>query len=229
MRQQLSSDDFSDFDKKKTQINSFLQLLIDKHQSHSAIQYSLDPACYRFENHTINMSLIELKTESIEELLWTVAHEYRHHLQFKGKVCPEYREHYLTHYNKLKQCKDSIKINSCSLILIPALIFLLKDFPILMLFINLPILASFLFFVNRPGVELYIWMNDQKNTNFNKLLERDADNFANEEVGTGYLVWGKHINEPDFDSEKTNHPSHKERFITALKFKINPQIFSFIE
>lgn len=216
-------------DKKKVQIEAFLQLLIEKYQSKTQIVYSLEPASYRFENNSINISLIELKTESLEELLWTVAHEYRHHLQFKGKVNSAFQEHYLIHFKKLKQCKDSIKRNSYSLALIPISILLLKDFPIILLLMNLPILATFLFFVNSPGIDLYLWMHDKKNLDFSKKLEKDADHFANKEVGTGYLVWGKYSSDPDFDSEKTHHPSHKERFIDSLQFRINPQIYDFIK
>lgn len=214
---------------KQIRIKNFLEFLIKKHNSSTHIIFSNEPPSYRFEDKIINISLIDLKNETLSELLWTVAHEYRHHLQYMGKVSPEIRTHYVTRLDKLKQCKDSIKKNSYSLLLIPIMIAVLKDYPLLMFLFNLPILTIFLFFVNRPGIDFYIWLSDQKILEFEKSLERDADLFANQEVGTGSLVWGKYQSDPDFSVEKTQHPSHKERFLTALKYKINPQIYEFLD
>lgn len=213
---------------KQEKIKNFLNFLIHKYNSPTNIQFSLEPASFRFEENTINMSLIELKNDSIEELLWTIAHEYRHHLQFMGKVNNEFKNHYLTRLFKIKQCKDSIKRNSYSLLLIPIMIGIFKDFPILMLCMNLPIITLFLFFVNKPGIDLYLWLSDESNLKFEKKLEKDADFFANCEVGTGNLVWGRFKDDLDFSESKTQHPSHEERYLESLKFKLNPQIVPFL-
>lgn len=216
-------------DFKKAQIKNFLDYLCFNHNTQVNLEFGFHNACYQFEEKVIMFSLLDLKNETIEELLWTLAHEFRHHLQYEGKVSAEIQNHYLTKLNKFQQCKDSIKLNSYSLTIIPFLLLAFKEFPLLMLLINLPILTILVFFINKPGVDLYIWLSHRSNLEFEKMIEKDADNFANLEVGTGVLVWGRYKDDDDFDEEKTQHPSHKERYLESLKFTVNPQISQFLK
>lgn len=215
---------------KKEKLQEFLEFLCQKHNTSVDLVFEIESACYRFEEKIIHIPIEDLRTESLKELLWTLAHEFRHHLQFEGKVNPEIFKYFQEKLEKITQCKEASRIRINPLFFIPTIsIILFSNYvPLSFFIIPFSLVSVYYFFNNKHGVEFNIWLNLSSNREFERLIEKDADDFANKEVGTGHLVWGKYKDQVEFKVRQTQHPTHEERYLESLKFSENPQILNFL-
>lgn len=200
-----------------TKVNNFLNYLAGKYNFRVNLAFSKVSSHYIGFENTIYLSQKDIDRHSEEELLWIVAHEYKHALLHREKKIWVEELWWFSTY-----------LPYVALFLISILARSLFDEQGVFLYIFLGLCAL-------PLVMIKInpfWYNARRFTE-----EELCDQFANEIVGTGQSLWEKRFDEMQTEVKvakiqliltlgfySPTHPLVSERLGTASKYSPNTEL-----
>lgn len=168
----------NDLELKKQLLTNLFNHFKVKHKFDCILTFNPEtPTCFELNRKILNIDNLDLKNHSLEGLAWILAHEVRHVMQMDFKLCDDATG---------KSSKLFIK-NRRKTFWIFFITFCLLSYFDLGFFREMSLLIlAYVFFGGR------IIYSDEY-IRLRRIMEEDADNFANQEVGTGGLVFFNYL------------------------------------
>lgn len=210
-----------DLDLKKRLLTNLFEHFRLKHKFDCTLTFNPStPTCFELNQKILNIDDLDLKNHSLEALAWILAHEVRHVMQMDFKLFND-----LTGRSSKVFHKNRRKTFWMFFITFCGLSYLNLGFVQEMLLLGL----AYVFFGER-----FIYSDEY--IRLRKEMEVDADNFANQEVGTGGLVFFNYLSPKN--KRKTNrwkkllfgnspldmYPTPYERLQEAMKYPPKSEI-----